>query len=56
MTSTPVFNERISKEPKSPSTPRGMSLGTGVLYIVAAAGLWILALVLFHNVTARLLR
>jgi hypothetical protein len=52
-----LMQERMAREPENRHTPsRGLSLGMGVLLIVGAAGLWIIALVLFHALTAWLLR
>jgi hypothetical protein len=54
MGSTPAVRERRAKEPEK-KVPTGISLGWGVVLMVAAAGGWILLLVAIHNITARLL-
>jgi hypothetical protein len=56
MPSTPVVNERKTKDGETrASPPHGISVGWGVVLMVAAAAAWILVLVGFHNITARLL-
>jgi hypothetical protein len=57
MTSTPVLVESTRREAKvSVPAPRSLTLGRGILLIVGAAATWNIALVLIHNLTARLLR
>lgn len=55
MTSSPVLQENARNQPRnSGAGPRGVSVLMGVLWMVGAAGVWILLLVLLHNLTARL--
>jgi hypothetical protein len=57
MTSTPVVVESTPSEEKMRvSAPSDLTLRSGILGIVAAAGAWNVALVLFHNLMTRLLR
>jgi hypothetical protein len=56
MSSSPVLHENMGrKEEERKPTPPGVKLIVGVLWMVAAAGAWILILVGFHNLMARLL-
>lgn len=56
MSSSPVLHENMRKKPGNPAaTPRGVKLIVGVLWMVGAAGAWILILVGLHNLMARLL-
>jgi hypothetical protein len=55
MGSTPAVRESRAKEPDTKKVPTGISLGWGVVLMVAIAGGWILLLVAIHNITARLL-
>jgi hypothetical protein len=56
MTSSPALRDGAPKEPAMRDTsPRGISLGAGVLWILAIAGGWTIILVLFHNLMVRLL-
>lgn len=55
MTSSPVLEENAKNQPQSGGgKSRGVSVLMGVLWLVGAAGVWILLLVLLHNVMARL--
>jgi hypothetical protein len=55
MTSSPVLRENAKNKPQNRGVgPRGISVLSGVLWMVGAAGVWILLLVLLHNVMARL--
>ena len=58
--STPVLQQSTAKELEiRVAAPRGISpgitVGSGVLWIVGAAAAWTVVLVLFHNLMARLL-
>jgi hypothetical protein len=56
MTSSPVLQENAKNKPQNRGAgPGGISVLSGVLWMVGAAGVWILLLVLLHNVMARLL-
>lgn len=56
MTSSPVLHENAKNRPQNRSAgPRGISVLSGVLWMVGAAGVWILLLVLLHNLIGRLL-
>lgn len=56
MTSSPVLQENARNRPQnSGGKSRGITVLMGVLWMVGAAGVWILLLVLLHNVMARLL-
>lgn len=56
MTTRSVLMESTRTEPEiRVSAPRGLSLGLGILGIVGAAAVWIVSLVLFHNLMTRLL-
>jgi hypothetical protein len=56
MPSSPVLQENAKNKPQSGvAGPRGPSVLMGVLWMIGAAGIWILLLVLLHNVMARLL-
>lgn len=56
MPGTPVVPESTAKRSEThAAAPRGLSLGTGILWMLAIAGGWTLVLVLFHNLMARLL-
>lgn len=56
MTSSPVLQENEKNKPQSRGVgPRGISVLMGVLWMVGAAGIWILLLVLLHNLMGRLL-
>lgn len=55
MGSTPAVRDRTGQEPET-KVPAGIPLGLGVLLMIAAASGWILLLVAFHNISARLLR
>jgi hypothetical protein len=55
MSSSPVLQENARNRPQNRGAgPRGVSVLMGVLWMVGAAGVWILLLVLLHNVMARL--
>lgn len=57
MTSSAVLQENAKNRPQNDSggKSRGISVLMGVLWMVGAAGVWILLLVLLHNAMARLL-
>ena len=56
MTSSPVLQENAKNRPqKREVEPRGISVLSGVLWMIGAAGVWILLLVLLHNLMGRLL-
>ena len=56
MTTRSVLMETTRTEPEiRVSAPLGLSLGLGILGIVGAAAVWIVSLVLFHNLMTRLL-
>jgi hypothetical protein len=56
MTGTPAVRDGALEEPEIRGTAsRGISLGAGVVWIIAIAGAWTIILVLFHNLMARLL-
>lgn len=56
MPSTPALRDGAPKEPEiGERAPRGISLGAGVLWMIAIAGAWTIVLVLFHNLMVRLL-
>jgi beta-lactamase regulating signal transducer with metallopeptidase domain len=56
MTSTPALGENRAGEPERlTAAPRGINVAVGFLWIVGIAGAWIVVLVLFHNLMARLL-
>lgn len=57
MTSTSLLLESMHKEAEvRASAPRNFTLAGGILLIVGATAAWNIALVLIHNLTARLLR
>jgi hypothetical protein len=56
MTSSPVLQQNAKNNPQNRGAgPRGVTVLMGVLWMVGAAGVWILLLVLLHNVLARFL-
>ncbi len=56
MTSSPVLQQNAKNKPQNRGAgPRGISVLSGVLWMVGAAGVWILLLVLLHNLMGRLL-
>ena len=56
MNSTPVLDDSPPNESKiHGATPHGISVGAGVLWIIAIAAAWNVLIVLFHYLTARLL-
>jgi hypothetical protein len=55
MTSTSVLLKNERKPEMPVVAPEDISVGLGVLWIVGAAAVWNVVLVLFHDVMARLL-
>ena len=56
MASTSVLRTSRGSKSNHPRGPHNLTVLTGVLWIVGAAAAWNVALVLFHDLTTRLLR